>query len=89
MKPQMNKSYSAKSVKKGSLKGSAIVAKALIDLEYPAVVKSLYYEQMKAEEITLPKSSLVRSGDHPWPWKRDKVILLAWINGSSQMVYLL
>lgn len=52
MKPQKS---STESVKKGSLNGAAIVAKALIDLEYPAVVKSLYYSQMKAGEITQPR----------------------------------
>lgn len=49
--------FRKESVKKGSLKGSAIVAMALIDLEYPAVMKSLYYPQMKAEQFSQAKLS--------------------------------
>lgn len=51
------KLFRKESVKKGSLKGGAIVAKTLIDLEYPAVVKCLHYPQIKAEEITQSKRS--------------------------------
>lgn len=44
------------SVKKGILKGGAIIAKALIDLKYPAEVKTLDSPQMETVRITQPKT---------------------------------
>lgn len=59
MKPQLKGAALQREIggAKGSLKGGTIIAKALIDLKYPAVLKTLYSPGMKAVRIVQPTRS--------------------------------
>lgn len=56
MKPQLKGAALQRVGGEGSLKGGTIIAKALIDLKYPAVLKTLYSPRKKAVRIIQPKT---------------------------------